>query len=172
MERVAERSYSYRPNAMYPRELANRFLVPRLARVPKDGVEMKALDDQTQVRVPTKLELLPTNLRYDKRFEQTSNYYRFDDPNGAPYRGGLGAGERLNSKQNLHKKLAANPDTATETVEVPNVVQEGYLATLRHLIDLNHGHFSNRHPDHSKWGEKARKRILEAPKMRCSSPVT
>jgi CRISPR-associated protein (TIGR03986 family) len=164
MERVAERSYSYRPNAMYPRELANRFLVPRLARVPKDGVEMKALDDQTQVRVPTKLELLPTNLRYDKRFEQTSNYYRFDDPNGAPYRGGLGAGERLNSKQNLHKKLAANPDTATETVEVPNVVQEGYLATLRHLIDLNHGHFSARHPDvHSVVdGEAARKRILEA----------
>jgi len=77
---------------------------------------------------------------------------------------GLGAGERLNSKRNLHKKLAANPDTATETVEVPNVVQEGYLATIRHLIDLNHGHFSARHPDVPSVvdGEAARKRILEA----------
>jgi len=90
MERVAERSYSYRPNALFPNQ-PNPRLIPRIARVPKDGVEMKALDDQTQVRVPTKLELLPTNLRYDKRFEQNANYYRFDrfdHPYGAPYRGG------------------------------------------------------------------------------------
>ncbi|KXB97416.1 MAG: hypothetical protein AA908_07075 [Chlorobi bacterium NICIL-2] len=165
MERVAERSYSYRPNALFPNQ-PNPRLIPRIARVPKDGVEMKALDDQTHVRVPTKLELLPTNLRYDKRFEQNANYYRFDDPNGAPYRGGMGAGKELNSKRNLHEKLAANPDTATETVEVPNVVQEGYLATLRHLIDLDHGHFSERHPDvpNVVRGEDARSRILKAAK--------
>ncbi|GIW42348.1 MAG: hypothetical protein KatS3mg076_2925 [Candidatus Binatia bacterium] len=167
MERVAERSYSYRPNALYP-NAPNPRLVPRLARVPddKDAVELEPLDDQHQVRVPKRLELLSDNLKYDRRGNQTSNYYRFDDPNGAPYRGGLGAGERLNSKRNLHEKLAANPDTATETVEVPTVVQEGYLATLRHLIDLDHGHFSERHPDvpNVVRGEDARSRILKAAK--------
>jgi len=171
MERVAERSYSYRPNTLFPNQ-PNPRLIPRIARVPKDGVEMKALDDQTRVRVPTKLELLPTNLRYGKKNAQNTNYYRFDDPNGAPYRGGLGAGERMNSKRNLHKKLAANPDTATEIVKVPQVVQEGYLATLRHLIDLDHGHFSERHPDvpNVVRGEYARSRILKAAKDEVFQP--
>jgi CRISPR-associated protein (TIGR03986 family) len=161
MERVAERSYSYRPNAMFPKD-PNPFLVPRLARVPRDGVELKDLDGKFQVRVPKRLELLSESLKYDKKANQTSNYYRFDDPNGAPYRGGMGAGEKLNSKRGPHTRLAANPNAAIETVEVPEVVQRAYLATLCHLVDLEHGHFSNRHPDHSQWGEKARQRILEA----------
>jgi CRISPR-associated protein (TIGR03986 family) len=163
MERVAERSYSYRPNALFPRD-PNPRLIARLARVPADGVETKALDQQHQVRVPKRLELLPTNLRYDKQRQQSSNYYRFDDGNGAPYRGGQGAGAKLNSKRNLHHKLTANPDTTTETVEVPQSVQEGYLATLRHLTDLDHGHFSERHPDVPNVikGSDARNRILTA----------
>ena len=85
MERVADRSYSYRPNSMFAQGAQ---LVPRIARVPNGGVEVKALDDNHQVRVPKTLELLPTNLRYDKRREQNANYYRFDDGTGAPYRGG------------------------------------------------------------------------------------
>jgi CRISPR-associated protein (TIGR03986 family) len=163
MERVAERSYSYRPNAMFPKD-PNPFLVPRLARVPRDGVELKDLDGKFQVRVPKRLELLSESLKYDKKANQTSNYYRFDDPNGAPYRGGMGAGKKLNSKRGPHTRLAANPDAAIETVEVPEVVQRAYLATLRHLIDLDHGHFSARHPDVPSVvnGEAARKRILEA----------
>jgi CRISPR-associated protein (TIGR03986 family) len=165
MERVAERSYSYRPNALYPNAPSPR-LVPRLARVPEDGVEMRALDGQHQVRVPKRLELLSANLKYDQRGNRSSNYYRFDDNNGAPYHGGLGAGEKLNSKRNLHANIAANPDTATDTVDVPRVVQEGYLATLGHLLNLAHGHFSERHPDvpHVVRGEDARSRILEAAK--------
>jgi CRISPR-associated protein (TIGR03986 family) len=163
MERVAERSYSYRPNALFP-NCPDPTLIARIARVPKDGIEMRALDDKTRVRVPTKLELLPTNLRYDKRRERNENYYRFDDGNGAVYRGGQGAGENLNSRSALHKKLTANPDTPTETVDVPQAVKEGYLATVRHLADLLYGHFSERHPDVPKavTGDAARKRILEA----------
>lgn len=163
MERVAERAYSYRPNALFPRD-PNPRLIARLARVPADGVENKALDHRHQVRVPKRLELLPTNLRYDKRREQHSNYYRFDDGNGAPYRGGQGAGEELNSKRKLHKKLTANPSTPTESVAVPDSVQTGYLATLRHLTDLEHGHFSKRHPDvpSTVTADDARERILKA----------
>jgi len=163
MERVAERSYSYRPNALFPKD-PNPRLIARLARVPNDDVETTALDDANHVRVPKTLELLPTNLRYDKMRKKSSNYYRFDDGNGASYRGGQGAGEKLNSRRNLHKKVTANPGVPTENVEVPQAVQEGYLATLRHLVDLEHGHFSERHPDvpNTVNGDDARRRILEA----------
>ncbi|MFT4099645.1 MAG: TIGR03986 family CRISPR-associated RAMP protein [Burkholderiaceae bacterium] len=168
MERVAERSYSYRPNALFTKDAGPK-LIARIACVPNDGIEMKALhcrtqDDQTQVRVPTKLELLPTKLRYDKKRDQSSNYYRFDDGNGAAYRGGQGAGEKLNSKRNLHKKLTANPNQPTETATLSQSVQKGYLATVRHLVDLDHGHFSERHPDvpNTVTGDTARTRILRA----------
>src|SRR5579875_1131069 len=171
MERVAERSYSYRPNAQFPKD-PNPRLIPRLARVPANGVEMRVLDGSHQVRVPTTLELLPDDLKYDKNGTATSDYYRFDGGNGASYRGGQGAGEKLNSKRKLHHKLTANPDTTTETVEVPQSVQEGYLATLRHLTDLDHGHFSERHPDVPKVikGPDARDRILKAAKNEVFQP--
>ena len=165
MERVDERSYSYRPNSMFARDAQ---LVPRLARVPEHGIETKPLDPdgRHKVRMPTQLELLPTNLKYDKRREQNSNYYRFDDGQGAPYRGGQGAGEKLNSKRKLHTKLTANPSAPTESATVSEAVQEGYLATLRHLVDLDHGHFSKRHPDVPKAvnSDDAKKRILDAAK--------
>jgi CRISPR-associated protein (TIGR03986 family) len=170
MERVAERSYSYRPNAMFA---SGAQLIPRIARVPDDGVELKALDDRTKVRVPTKLELLPTNLRYDKRREQNANYYRFDDGNGATYRGGQGAGERLNSKRNPHRKLTATPGHPTATATLSQAVQDGYLATLRHLLDIRDGHFSSRHPDIITKviaSDAARERILTAAKAEVFQP--
>ncbi len=165
MERVAERLYSYRPNALFPNKPGSR-LVARLARVPNDGVETMSLDvaGGVQVRVPTRLELLPTNLRYDKRRREQSNYYRFDDGNGAPYRGGQGAGERLNSKRNLHRTINANHIGSTESADVPQGAQDGYLATLRHLVDEASGHFSERHPDAKEHGDSARTRILDAAK--------
>ncbi|QUV93978.1 TIGR03986 family CRISPR-associated RAMP protein [Chloracidobacterium aggregatum] len=163
MERVAERSYSYRPNALFPKDPDPR-LIARIARVPNDGVTMKALDDNHQVRVTVKLELLPMNLRYDREGNLTTEYYRFDDASGAPYRGGQGAGEKLNSKRKLHQTLEVNPNQAVKTASVPTAVQDGYLATLRHLVDLAHGHFSERHPDVPKTitGDEARRRILKA----------
>ncbi len=166
MERVAERSYSYRPNAQYPKE-SGAYLVLRLARVPQDGVEMRPLGPEAgglPVRVPVRLELLTENLEYDKNRRRSSKYYRFDEPGGATYRGGQGAGARLNSKRNLHKTLMVDPGAKTATVDVPEPVQQGYLATLRHLTNLEHGHFSERHPDvpSTVTGENARKRILQA----------
>lgn len=171
MERVAERSYSYRPNALFPNQPSPK-LIARIARVPNEGVEMKTLDDSTQVRVPTKLDLLSMNLLYDKRREQNANYYRFDDVNGAIYRGGQGAGERLNSKRNLHRKLTANPSQPTETATLSQAVLDGYLATVRHLVDLDSGHFSQRHPDVPKavTGDTARGRILKAAKEEVFQP--
>jgi CRISPR-associated protein (TIGR03986 family) len=163
MERVAERTYSYRPNALFPNKPGAR-LVARLARVPNGGVGTMALDGVggAQVRVPTQLELLPTNLRFDKRRQQHSDYYRFDDGNGAPYRGGQGAGEQLNSKRNLHRTINANHTGPTQSANVPQGAQNGYLATLRHLIDEASGHFSERHPDAKEHGDSARTRILDA----------
>ncbi len=179
MERVAERSYSYRPNALFPNQ-PNPKLIARIARVPSDGVEMKSLDGEHQVRVPNRLELLPANLRYDRKkqvngtweWTPASNYYRFDDGNGATYRGGQGAGEKLNSKRKLHEKLTANPSQPTETSPLSLAVQDGYLATVRHLINLNHGHFSERHPDvpNTVKGDAACSRILEAAKDEVFQP--
>lgn len=166
MERVAERSYSYRPNSLFPNS-PNPRLVARLARVANDSTEMKPLDSNNagspHVRVPVKLDLLPDNLKYDRQHNSQPPLYRFDSAASAAYRGGQGAGERLNSKRNLHTKLEANPASTTK-VAVPESVQAGYLNTLRHLVDLAHGHFSERHPDVPTTikGEDARNRILHA----------
>jgi CRISPR-associated protein (TIGR03986 family) len=165
MERVAERSYSYRPNSLHPKDPKRR-LTPRLARVPVDGIEMRELEAGKRARVPTALELLPANLEYDKNNGLSQECYRFDPANsgGATYRGGLGAGKKLNSKRRLHSRLAALTAKTIERAAVPQIVQEGYLNTLRHLTDLDHGHFSERHPDvpNTVTGNEARQRILEA----------
>jgi hypothetical protein len=170
MERVAERSYSYRPNAMYPVSPKNRFLVPRLARVPAGHVEMRELIDNIQVRVPTRLELFPATLEYNKKANRLD--YLFDQPDGAPYKGGQGAGQQLNSKRQVHTSLKLVRKAETETADVPQAARDGYLATLRHLVDLDHGHFSERHPDVPKvvTGEQARGRILEAARKEVFQP--
>lgn len=166
MERVAERSYSYRPNSMYPDSQHGRRLVPRLARVPVNGTAMKPLaaPDGHQVRVPTRLELLPPNLEYNKRRQHFD--FTFDQTDGNRYCGGLGAGERLNSKRKLHHSLTVRGEMRTDSTEVPEYVQDGYIATLRHLTNPDHGHFTERHPDVPKvvTGSDARMRILEAAK--------
>lgn len=164
MERVAERSYSYRPNAMYPLKPENRFLVPRLARVLKDHVETKPLDGEHQARVPTRLELFPASLEYNKKANKLD--YRFDQQGGAPYKGGQGAGQKLNSKPRVHTSLKVLQEVQTESFDVPQAARDGYLATVRHLVDLDHGHFSERHPDVPKTvtGDAARTRILKAAK--------
>jgi hypothetical protein len=163
MERVAERSYSYRPNALFPNQ-PNPRLVARLARVPNDGIEMKALFGTTQVRVPTRLELFPADLQYNKKAKKFD--FLFDQNGGDAYRGGQGAGQNLNSRRKLHSSLKVLRAAQTERVDVPHVAQEGYLATLRHLVDLDHGHFSERHPDvpNTVKGSDAKERILEAAK--------
>jgi hypothetical protein len=160
MERVAERSYSYRPNARFPNQ-PNPKLVARIARVPANGVETRAFGEH-QVRVPKRLELFPANLEYNKKANEFD--FRFDENGGAAYRGGQGAGQNLNSKRKLHSSLKVLRDTQIEGADVPQVAQDGYLSTLRHLIDDKHGHFSERHPDGKQVGDDARKRILDAAK--------
>jgi CRISPR-associated protein (TIGR03986 family) len=174
MERVAERLYSYRPNALYPVKSENRFLIPRLARVPCDEVNEQPLDpnnsDGPKIRVPIRLELLPGSLRYDNDKRAQNDTYCFDPPNneGDHYRGGQGAGERLNSKRHLHSRMRVIKSEANsednEPVDVPEVVRAGYANTVRHLIDETSGHFSERHPDAKEHGATARTRILQAAK--------
>lgn len=177
MERVAERSYSYRPNALFTKD-PGPYLEARIAWVPKDGVEERPLDpsnpDGLQVRVPVRLELLPGNLRYDRKQQGQPNTYCFDPPNneGDRYLGGQGAGDPLNSKRHLHSRLGVIKSDDNEPVDVPEEVQQGYLATVRHLIDLDHGHFSERHPDvpNTVTGDSARDRILKAAKDEVFQP--
>ncbi len=173
MERVGERSYSYRPNSLYPNQPHPR-LIPRLARIPDNGgIELRDLEPGVRVRVPVVLELFPENLKYDKHHRQNPPRYRFDPPTGgATYRGGLGAGQNINSRRPLHSRLDAQPDRLTTRVPVPTKVQQGYLNTLRHLTNLEHGHFSERHPDvlNTVNGDTARQRILEAAEKEVFSP--
>jgi CRISPR-associated protein (TIGR03986 family) len=171
MERVAERSYSYRPNALFPNKPGAR-LVARLARVPDDGVETMSLggSSDAHVRVPTQLDLFPADLEYNKRAEKFD--FIFDRAGGYVYRGGLGAGKDLNTKRKLHHSLTVLRNASTEQANVSEPVQDGYLATLRHLVDLDHGHFSERHPDvpTTVSADAARSRILEAAKDEVFQP--
>jgi CRISPR-associated protein (TIGR03986 family) len=57
-----------------------------------------------------------------------------------------------------------NPNQPTETATLSQAVQDGYLATVRHLTDAASGHFSERHPDAKEHGANARERILKAAK--------
>lgn len=171
MERVTERSYSYRPNAKFPLNPKHRFLVPRLARVLKDHIKRIPLDGDGQVRVPMRLELFPADLEYNKRTHRFD--YRFDSEGGAAYRGGQGAGQKLNSKTKVHSSLKILRHAQTEAAPVSSDVQEGYLQTLRHLLDTKNGHFSSRHPDivtNTVTDDEARTRILKAAKEEVFQP--
>jgi CRISPR-associated protein (TIGR03986 family) len=170
MERVAERSYSYRPNLKYPDKFKKPFLVPWLARVPANSVQELPLGPDPngrKVRVPSKLEIYMYDFEYNKKKRKFD--IKFETSGERNYKGGLGAGENLNSKTKIYSKIRFNDNIDIDTiakqiVEVPDSAQQGYLATLRHLTDLDHGHFSERHPDvpNVVTGDAARNRILEA----------
>lgn len=147
MERVAERSYSYRPNLSYPLNTSGRRLEPRLARVVSN-----ASRDSTAglVNVPTEVEVLPLLTRQQQR------YFPPPAPNiqAEPYRGGVGAGTKLPSdilppeaqNQTMHTSVDVGATSGT-IVPIPPSVQEDYLATIAHLLDGENGHFSNRYPN-------------------------
>src|SRR5690606_34764009 len=96
----------------------------------------------------------------------------FDQQGGAPYRGGQGAGQKLNSKPKVHTSLKLLREAQCEAADVPQAAWQGYLATVRHLVDLDHGHFSKRHPDvpNTVPGDAARRRILNAAKDEVFQP--
>lgn len=148
MERVTERTYSYRPNSKYPDKAAGRFLEPRLARV-KSG---KTIGEE-KWPFPGKIDLYAL---VDKK--QQSYLPRSNQPAQAGsqnYRGGLGGGNKLpkdtypasTGVPTLHTSLKLNTGKVEcSDVTIPEKVAGQYSRTLEHLLDDNHGHFSSRHP--------------------------
>lgn len=148
MERVYERTYSYRPNAKHRSD--NARLKPRIARVVQ--FDTAQLQDGTEVRVPVELELLPLDLEYKRGGVSGANSYTFPraGSGGEPYRGGMGAGQSLGLKnildKQMHTTLSVTTDGPVESVGILQEVRDGYLATLEHLINTDTGKFASRHP--------------------------
>lgn len=157
MERVAERSYSYRPNLKYPDRPEGRFLEPRLARVRAQAT----IDiDGSSWPVPEQLDILSMATRdeqaYFPRRERGSRDVIRPTHNAEPYRGGMGGGRALPdavlSEDARRKLIHTHIDVQQLRVEHSSVrpmsaVIDQYAATLTHLLDTIEGHFSSRHPN-------------------------
>ncbi|MBX3372781.1 MAG: hypothetical protein KF817_03025 [Phycisphaeraceae bacterium] len=163
MERVAERSYSYRPNSMYPDAENRRVLEPRLARVLPGKVENRAVPDLAPpllACVPLEIELVGAMLDYRKRPPPPKLDYVFShgaggrEPGDSNYRGGQGAGDQLNARRGVYQRLDLNVEPNTHRATVPEPAIATYLRTIRHLVDMDDGHFSSRHPDRSRGADK------------------
>ena len=138
MERVEERSYSYRPNARTPLQQDLR-LEPRPAIV-------TAIEDG----LPSEVTLYPMSGRRTWRFNQGR-----DEELRHLYRGGIEAwqedergesqlaGRRLHGSAEPARRLA--PDR--EGVPISRALRDDYARTLDHLADSRHGHLSPRHPE-------------------------
>lgn len=161
MERVDERSYSYRPNLQYPDSATERFLEPRLARV---VTTRTVLADGEDFPFPERLDVLRMATRsqqeYFPRQERDPATGRLTvvgpTPAAEPYRGGLGGGRRLPdevlSADARRRMIHHHLDVGALTVErsrvgVDDDVKEHYTRTLSHLLDPGAGHFSARHPN-------------------------
>lgn len=164
MERVAERSYSYRPNLKFPYDqrdqryrLGTANLEPRLARV-----RMSTTVESGGKRwpLPEQLDVLSMATRdqqaYFPRRERGSRDVVRPTREAEPYRGGLGAGKALPdvvlSEDARRKLIHTHVDVQQLRVEHASVrpspsVIERYAATLMHLLDAKDGHFSARHPN-------------------------
>jgi len=157
MERVAERSYSYRPNVKYPGEEDGRFLEPRLAHV-RTTTTIDIAGKKWPV--PEKVDVLSLATRaqqaYFPRRERGSRELVRPPRETEPYKGGLGGGEPLPeailSGDARRKVIHTHIDVRQLSVEYKSVclsaaVIDQYAATLTHLLDTNNGHFSGRHPN-------------------------
>jgi CRISPR-associated protein (TIGR03986 family) len=174
MERVDERSYSYRPNQAFPNKTQDLLLEPRLARVKTSAT--RELDGVT-VQVPEKLEIFEMATRDKQTYYPNRDQWRSSEfpPEVEPYRGGMGGGKDF-------PRECLSPDAGTKTIHthidvkslklertdvlVPAEVITQYLRTLRHLADGEHGHFSGRHP---YIGKDADKRIRATSAIRDAS---
>lgn len=161
MERVAERSYSHRPNLKYPDAPAGRYLEPRLARVGATGKASTAWGDWPfPERVDVFRMATRTEQSYYPRRERDAATGRWVDvrpPTGsAPYRGGLGGGRRLPDavlstdaqRRMIHTHIGVDRvPVEFHGVRISDDVAEQYARTLNHLVDSDGGHFSARHPN-------------------------
>jgi CRISPR-associated protein (TIGR03986 family) len=191
MERVAERSYSYRPNQKFPYDQRDSryrqgtaVLEPRLARVRTRGtadIGGKAWP------VPQQLDVLSMATReqqeYFPRREGRGRDAVTVRPTleAEPYRGGLGGGlalpEQILAEDARRKVIHTHIDVSQLHVEHEGIcpsaqVIERYTSTLQHLLDVNDGHFSARHPyvgtDQQKQG--LGREAVEAGAARASQP--
>jgi CRISPR-associated protein (TIGR03986 family) len=165
MERVAERSYSYRPNQKFPYDQRNQryrqgtaSLEPRLARV---RTSTTAEIGGRAWPVPEQVDVFSMAMRdqqaYFPRREGRGRDAVTIPPTreAEPYRGGLGGGQALPdqilAEDARRKMIHTHVDVTQLRVEheavspsAPVIAQ--YTATLTHLLDVNEGHFSARHP--------------------------
>ncbi|MBK6842824.1 MAG: hypothetical protein IPG88_11025 [Gemmatimonadetes bacterium] len=153
MERVAERSYSYRPNMRFPDQVRGRRLEPRLARVTKRATS--AGPGGVQWPYPVEVELLSFAQRNDQFYYPNRTQRKV--PAGAKsYRGGMGGGESMPvaalsedaRKRTIHTGLELKEHVRLERggVRIDAVALQGYVRTLTHYFNESSGHFSNRHP--------------------------
>lgn len=161
MERVAERSYSYRPNMKYPDHQTGRFLEPRLARV-STATTVEAGGETWSF--PERVDVLHMATRGDQSYyprrerdPATNRSSVIGPPLGSePYKGGLGGGRKLPdavlSADARRRIIHTHIDVGTLGVEharvlVSDVITKQYARTLNHLLDSDDGHFSARHPN-------------------------
>jgi hypothetical protein len=134
MERVAEQTYSYRPNLAF--EPGNKQVEPRPAVV----VSLKTFGRYT---VPDKVKLCDINRRIFDMWPRS--------PHDRRYRGGMEAYEGPGNpdpvlkKCDLHTRARPTGQQANP-VEVPDETHEQWLLTVAHLTDTTSGHISSRHP--------------------------
>lgn len=165
MERVAERSYSYRPNQKFLYDQRDQLhrqgtasLEPRLARVRSSKT---AEIGGRAWPVPGQVDVLSMAMRdqqaYFPRREGRGRDAVTVRPTRAaePYRGGLGAGQALPDKilaEDARRKMIHTHVDVTqlrvehEAVSPSDSVIAQYTGTLAHLLDVSEGHFSARHP--------------------------
>lgn len=152
MERVAERSYSYRPNLKFPVAQAGRRLEPRLARV----LTTKTIQvEDNGYPIPDSLDILCMATRDDQTYYPRWGHHHAP-PTAMPYRGGMGAGIQLPPKclspdaaeRIVHTSvtLAAGIHVESSNVTVSARTAEQYKRTLGHYFSDESGHFSSRHP--------------------------
>lgn len=168
MERVAERSYSYRPNLEFPDNPDGRRLEPRLARVLDRGTI--TLNDE-QWPIPLRLELIPMA----KKRGDDVYYTQSEEPSKKPvprsaerYKGGMGGGvsfpeemlpnEAARIQIRTHVVIKKRDEGSREVQLSPEVISQ-YRRTLCHLLNGNEGHFSSRHPYIGRDGEKQERAV-------------
>jgi CRISPR-associated protein (TIGR03986 family) len=175
MERVAERTYSYRPNQKFPYDQRDQryrqgtaALEPRLARV--RTLKTMRIGDR-EWPIPGQVDVLSMATReqqfyFPRRERQGRDAVTVHpSPEAEQYRGGLGGGrpfpDQILAEEARRKIIHTHIDVSQLHVEHQAVtpstpVIEQYAATLRHLIDVNEGHFSARHPHIGTDQEKQR----------------
>lgn len=139
MERVAERSYSYRPNLAVAQG-QDAWLVPRLALVPAECEYF----GKGKYRLPKRLLLFREGLIRNQHFSFSS----LPNSQSYAYRGGMGLGIGLGAIRTHSEIWVGSGEQKTEVV-VPDEANRGYCRTVDHLLSAD-GHFSERHPQDNR----------------------